>query len=475
MKTNVKIIRITKYILMMLFSVISTTSLFSQPVIPANTWVQMTPAYVGAPDGGSLFPMKWNNKGAFDPVSNRVLVVDRWYDTLRKLSIYANAVLAYDANANVVTVLKLSNWKVKDTLCSNGQPGCAVASQLPANSSDPTPLDRHPLGNVTLNPDNNKLYISNGLNGGYPYGGIYGNPITNTWALDLSNNRWLFVSNENSTPANPPYPGPSIMTYDPANKVIAHFTDSYFNGSLTYLLDPLTNQWSSVTQDISAQNVHTSGGGICYDTKRNNIMVFGSGGINLGPDDPKLWSYSVAQNKWTSLKDCPKGAVAPGFDYDSKHDVFLALINDSTWIYDPVNDSWKQIITPIDRNGGSWYESVTYDPANDVFVYEGGPTGWQLFRYDVATTVKNNEAKNNIDVYPNPSNGLFTLKIQSEKTESVYISISDITGKIIYYEKFDAVIGSNNVGIDLSKYAKGIYTLKSTSNDEVVVKKLIIQ
>src|SRR4051812_42314974 len=42
--------------------------------LPTNTWIPDHPAYVGAPDGGRLVPMGWNNKGVYDPSSQRVIV-----------------------------------------------------------------------------------------------------------------------------------------------------------------------------------------------------------------------------------------------------------------------------------------------------------------------------------------------------------------------------------------------------------------
>jgi len=73
--------------------------------LPPNKWVDVTPKYVGAPDGGQLFPMGWNNKGAYDPASKRTVTMDRWYDKVRTDTIYANAALAYDPLTNVCTVL----------------------------------------------------------------------------------------------------------------------------------------------------------------------------------------------------------------------------------------------------------------------------------------------------------------------------------------------------------------------------------
>src|SRR5689334_15461610 len=64
--------------------------------LPTDTWVNATPTYTGAPNGGQIFPMGWNNKGTYDPNTQRVIVMDRWYDSVHSQDIYANAVMAYD-------------------------------------------------------------------------------------------------------------------------------------------------------------------------------------------------------------------------------------------------------------------------------------------------------------------------------------------------------------------------------------------
>ncbi|MBO7572574.1 MAG: T9SS type A sorting domain-containing protein [Bacteroidales bacterium] len=70
-------------------------------------------------------------------------------------------------------------------------------------------------------------------------------------------------------------------------------------------------------------------------------------------------------------------------------------------------------------------------------------------------------------IYPNPSNGMFS--ISGENIES--IEVYDITGKLVMQQKINA----DNAIIDLTNKAKGIYTLKSSNGNNVSVSKLIIE
>ena len=65
------------------------------------------------------------------------------------------------------------------------------------------------------------------------------------------------------------------------------------------------------------------------------------------------------------------------------------------------------------------------------------------------------EVANNIKMYPNPTNGIFTIETQEVSTVDVF----DMIGKKVYSNKVS--VGSSN--IDLSNYTNGIYLLTVTN------------
>ena len=70
-------------------------------------------------------------------------------------------------------------------------------------------------------------------------------------------------------------------------------------------------------------------------------------------------------------------------------------------------------------------------------------------------------------IYPNPSDGMFS--ISGENIES--IEVYDITGKLVMQQNINA----DNATIDLTNKAKGIYTMKSYNGNNVSVSKLILE
>ena len=79
----------------------------------------------------------------------------------------------------------------------------------------------------------------------------------------------------------------------------------------------------------------------------------------------------------------------------------------------------------------------------------------------------------NLDVYPNPSKGQFTMEINGF-TGELDMNIVDISGKVVYNGQLD-VTSNFAKKFDVSDLAKGVYYIKLISKDGVKVEKLIIQ
>jgi hypothetical protein len=351
------------------------TSSAEQPAVSVtpNQWTNVTPTYQGQPAGGYMVPFTFNSMGVYDPGSKRTISLERWYDPVRSMSIYANSLLAYDPGNNTVTVLKVNNWK-------------EGYMPLPENTTDPTPIDRHPLSGVALDPNNGTVYLVNGLNqAGHAY---YPDHPNDTWRFSLASRAWTKMADA-AVDVHPPSDGATYsgMVFDPPSGKLVYFAVDWSKGTTTWLFDPRTNKWTSLPQDSSATNVFISIAGIAYDSSRNRVLAFGGGMSSVAEPSTQLWSYSLSQNKWTPLVNSPIPAAAPEFAYDSVHDVFLALAETSTLIYNPRTNAWSVLAARINRTTNLNRQNVTYNPAYDVFVFEGGVIDnpiWSLFRYSDA-------------------------------------------------------------------------------------------
>lgn len=80
-----------------------------------------------------------------------------------------------------------------------------------------------------------------------------------------------------------------------------------------------------------------------------------------------------------------------------------------------------------------------------------------------------------IDIYPNPSDGVFNLMINSYANEVYDISVVDITGKLVHKENINCSSGINNTTLSLTSLQKGLYFVNVRKKDKMVTKKLFIK
>ncbi|MCF6365840.1 MAG: lamin tail domain-containing protein [Bacteroidales bacterium] len=104
--------------------------------------------------------------------------------------------------------------------------------------------------------------------------------------------------------------------------------------------------------------------------------------------------------------------------------------------------------------------------ATDIF----GAEVSDIFNLNVKSTSSVSDIfENQILIYPNPSNGKFT--VQQNSNSEFDIKVKDETGRTIF-------VSDNNIGtteLDLSSFAKGIYFVEIKSNKNIVNKKLILE
>lgn len=97
----------------------------------------------------------------------------------------------------------------------------------------------------------------------------------------------------------------------------------------------------------------------------------------------------------------------------------------------------------------------------------------QTDRSSLLTTVNINKNHNEfeINLFPNPSNGIINYDININELDNLDISVLDLSGKIIYKKNNTSKIGS----IDLININKGIYVFNAFSNDFIVSKRIAVQ
>ncbi|HNF72240.1 MAG TPA: T9SS type A sorting domain-containing protein, partial [Chitinophagaceae bacterium] len=74
---------------------------------------------------------------------------------------------------------------------------------------------------------------------------------------------------------------------------------------------------------------------------------------------------------------------------------------------------------------------------------------------------------NTVSIYPNPASSTLNIDFYSEHILSTRIKLSDMSGRTIKQVLLQSNAGMNNVKVDLSELAAGLYTVQ-IFNDEIL-------
>lgn len=78
-----------------------------------------------------------------------------------------------------------------------------------------------------------------------------------------------------------------------------------------------------------------------------------------------------------------------------------------------------------------------------------------------------------IEVYPNPTNGELSVDLNFETATSVHLQITDVAGRLIAEERFNSPKSSSSV-FDLSSHDDGVYFCRIKTGEKITIKKIIL-
>ncbi|RLD87429.1 MAG: hypothetical protein DRJ09_10320 [Bacteroidetes bacterium] len=202
---------------------------------------------------------------------------------------------------------------------------------------------------------------------------------------------------------------------------------SWCNGN-TVITDP----YGTVT-DGSENGFYYNNGATC-------IFIF---------QNPEAVKYNFEFNEFSTEEDNDKLTV-----YDAANNLMGEYSGSN--LPDPLSITTNMVIM-------TWGTNATI---NDQ--------GWS-FDFTVDGVGVSENAYNNLNVYPNPTNGLLNINFDVEKANDVKVIISNINGQVVYQENINSLNGVYNNSIDLSRQAKGVYMLSIVSSKGKTVKKIVLQ
>ncbi len=93
----------------------------------------------------------------------------------------------------------------------------------------------------------------------------------------------------------------------------------------------------------------------------------------------------------------------------------------------------------------------------------------------LSTGIQDNSFLKSMSVFPNPTDGNFSLIAELNNAPKIKISIFNPIGQMVYSNETDGLSSSINMTFDLSNYATGIYLLKLSAGGSLICTKILIQ
>lgn len=116
-----------------------------------------------------------------------------------------------------------------------------------------------------------------------------------------------------------------------------------------------------------------------------------------------------------------------------------------------------------------------YDASSTLFGLSGPSAVYvRLVEQDPTTGITEN--KENITVgslFPNPTNNTVALNYSLKSGSDVAVSVTDLSGKVVYTSTSTEVAGGHTLTIDASEFNNGMYLVNVTSNDATVTKRFV--
>lgn len=182
--------------------------------------------------------------------------------------------------------------------------------------------------------------------------------------------------------------------------------------------------------------------GICTDTLMNGAVVAVDSLPPLAGFTPTLLGSTVNYNNTSIRANAYLWKMGDGTEYTSTN----------------VTHSYTQ--------GGIY----------TVVLYAYNACGWDSFLIQVMTQVDPlADDLQSLEVYPNPGNGVFHIRVNSTNNSPMEYSLTDLSGKAIFIGKEEMNIGTMDKTVDLSRFASGVYLLNIRKGEAVVNRKLIIR
>ena len=283
------------------------------------------------------------------------------------------------------------------------------------------------------------------------------------------------------------------------------FSDDFESYTIGIALGPQSPNWATWTgagggaDDVNVSNSdnNTSGG--------SKSLYFSSTSASGGPEDVVLpfstspltsgfFSYSTwlkipaGKSSYFNFQGTPTMGGLYTFECFMRGG-FLDIMDGGSAIASTTYpfDTWFEIKIEANlstgnwelfKNGTSaatWMNAVNQIYAIDIFPADDTASFWVddvSFFVSAVGINENSVSQLNVDLFPNPASENVTVVVNLEQEAKVNIAVYTIQGALISNQAFGTLSGKQNLGIDISEFASGMYFVEVNSDGKKAIKKL---
>lgn len=229
--------------------------------------------------------------------------------------------------------------------------------------------------------------------------------------------------------------GSCAVGYD--DSIVYVLKDKY---NLFYRVNIQTGTWTlketlPIVGIMGKKKKIKDGAALAFDGS-NTIFAF------KGGNTQEFWAYNVMTNNWTELETIPRGPSKKRV----KSGGALAYLNGAVYALKGSNTN------------EFWMHTYSENPV-------------LLAGQSEMTSAKIESPK--FDIFPNPSKGKFTIKYNPVLTKPSQIKIYNIAGALVW--ETTNKLKTDQLNLDLSKLAQGVYILQLENDNFKLAQKLLIQ
>jgi photosystem II stability/assembly factor-like uncharacterized protein len=236
-------------------------------------------------------------------------------------------------------------------------------------------------------------------------------------------------------------------------------------------------------------------------SKMLNGWTYGTAGdLNISGNNGHFYgirgSETTAGNRVTDYLLSPSADLTPfagtavtlSFNYSYLRTFEAGTLNvvyrvskDSTWrpliSLDPKSENewtWETVKITLPEAAISSTTQIAFNYENQGTAFGGaGIDDIQLISQSLG--INDNNTLISCRMYPNPSNGMFSLEFSLNKPGNISIQIINLNGQIVFDDKFNAGAGDLVRPIDLRNQAKGVYQIRIQTSEGKQTERITVQ